>query len=131
MTRDTQPGTILEIDDNVDIRESVKEFLVADAYSVARAADAEEGLRFFEEHPSSIMLLLADVRRPRMNGFELADRVLETESRLRILSLSGDPWRVYRGLECVAKPFRSAELIERVGRVLNPKMYSEGAASAA
>jgi hypothetical protein len=31
----------------------------------------------------------------------------------------GDAWRTYRGLECVAKPFESAELVERVSRMLN------------
>ena len=32
---------------------------------------------------------------------------------------SGDAWRTYRGLECVAKSFESAELVERVSQMLN------------
>jgi len=131
MTRDTQRGTILVVDDNVDIREFVKGFLEAAGYTVVTAAHGEEGLRFFEEHQSSIMLLLTDVLMPKMNGFELANRVRRINSQLRILFLSDDAWCGYRGLECIAKPFHPAELVERVSRVLNANAYSERAAFAA
>jgi DNA-binding response OmpR family regulator len=131
MTRDTERGTILLVDDNVDILEFVKRLLEAAGYSVATAADGEEGLRFFEEHQSSIMLLLTDVLMPKMNGFELADRVLEMDSQPRILFLSGDGWCGYRGLECIAKPFHSTELVERVSRVLNANTHPKRPASAA
>src|SRR5580700_1599502 len=131
MTRDTEGGTILLVEDNVEIRELVKRLLEAAQYTVATAADGEEGLRFFEEHQSSIMLLLTDVLMPKMNGFELADRVLKMDSQLRILFLSGDIWCGYRGLECIAKPFQPTELVERVSRVLNANNYSERPASIA
>jgi DNA-binding response OmpR family regulator len=131
MTRDTERGTILLVDDNVEAREFVKRLLEAAGYNVATAADGEEGLRFFEEHQSSIMLLLTDVLMPRMNDFELADRVLEMDSQPRILFLSGDVRYGYRGLECIAKPFHTAELVERVSQVLNASTYSERSASSA
>jgi CheY-like chemotaxis protein len=124
-------GTILVVDDNVDIRGFAKRFLETAGYTVLTAADGEEGLRFYEAHQSSITLLLTDVAMPKMNGVELADRVLGMDSKLPVLLMSGDVESDFRGLQCVAKPFQPAELIERVDRVLNAKSVPARAASAA
>jgi two-component system, cell cycle sensor histidine kinase and response regulator CckA len=131
MTRDAEREIILLVDDNAEIREFVKRLLEEAQYTVATAADGEVGLRFFKEHQSNIMLLLTDVLMPKMSGFELADRVLEMDSQMRILFLSGDVWCGYRGFECIAKPFQPAELVEKVSRALNANTYSEKPASAA
>jgi DNA-binding response OmpR family regulator len=45
--------------------------------------------------------------------------------------MSGDAWDAHRGLECVAKPFRSAELVARISRVLNANTRPERSISAA
>ena len=124
-------GTILVVDDNLDIRGFAKRFLETAGYTVITAADGAEGLRFFEEHQSSIVLLLTDVVMPNINGLELADRVLRMDSKLPVLLMSGDSERDYRDLECIAKPFRPAGLIETVSRVLYAKAHSERTASAA
>ena len=128
MTHDVHNGTILIVDDNVDVRAFAKVFLEHAGYSVVTAADGEEGLRYYEMHQSSIVLLLTDVRMPNMNGLDLADRVLGLDSQLPVLFMSGDAWSADRGFGCVAKPFRSADLVERVSRVLNAS--SEGTAPA-
>ena len=67
------------------------------------------------------MLVLTDVVMPKMNGFELADRVLAMDSKQPVLLMSGDTACDYRDLECIAKPFRPTELIETVSRVLSGK----------
>jgi CheY-like chemotaxis protein len=123
MTRDTQRGSILVVDDNAGVREFVKSFLGGAGYAVIAAADGEEGLHFFEEHQSTIMLVLTDVPMPRMNGFELADYLLAIKPQLRILFMSGDARCAYRGLRCVSKPFGATE--PRVSRVLNVTTHSE------
>jgi CheY-like chemotaxis protein len=108
MTRESQTGTILLVDDNVDIRELGERILASAGYNVISAADGAEGLRFYEEHHSSIGLLITDVLMPNLNGLELADRVLQIDSELPVLFISGDAWSSFRGLECLAKPFRAA-----------------------
>ncbi len=131
MTSDTQRGTILLVDDNVDVRAIAKVFLEHAGYSVATAADGNEGLRYYELHQSSVLLLLTDVMMPHMNGLELADHILAQDSRLPVLFMSGDAWCSFRGLECLAKPFRPAELLEKVNRVLNGNAHSARTAPAA
>jgi DNA-binding response OmpR family regulator len=44
MTEDTQRGTILVVDDNLDIRGFAKRFSGIAGYTVITAADGEEGL---------------------------------------------------------------------------------------
>ncbi len=119
MRKDTQCGTILLVDDNVDVRAIAKAFLEHAGYSVATAADGIEGLRYYELHQSSILLLLTDVMMPNMNGLELVDRVLGIDSQLPILLMSGDAWGSHRGLDCIPKPFLPAELLQRVKRALS------------
>jgi FixJ family two-component response regulator len=54
-----------------------------------------------------------------MNGLELAAQVLRTDPQLPVLFMSGDTDCVLRGLECLAKPFQLAQLLESVNRLLN------------
>jgi CheY-like chemotaxis protein len=124
MPRD-QGGTILVVDDNRDIRGLTSKFLEAVGYTVLSAADGEEELRFYEEHQSRIVLLLTDVTMPKLSGLELADRILAIDSRLPVLFMSGEVWNDHRGLGCVAKPFRSTELLASVTRALHPTTVSE------
>ncbi len=131
MTHDTHRGMILVVDDNDDIRAFAKVFLEDAGYAVVTAADGDEGLRRYQAHQSTILLLLTDVRMPNLNGLELADRVLAIDSQLPVLFMSGDAERTHRGSGYVAKPFRSAELLERVSRMLDANTRSERTAPAA
>jgi len=131
MTRDSRCGTILVVDDNLEIRRCTKRFLETAGWTVVTAADGQEGLRFYEEHQSRIVLLLTDVVMPNINGLELADRVLGMDHSLPVLFMSGDSGCDYRGMECVAKPFRPDELLDKVTRVLNTNPRSERSHSAA
>jgi two-component system, cell cycle sensor histidine kinase and response regulator CckA len=124
MRDDRPPGTVLVVDDNVDIRGLAKFFLEMAGYAVVTAADGEEGLRFYEKHRPAIVLLLTDVVMPKINGFDLADRVLGMDSELPVILMSGDAGCDHRNLKCLAKPFRPSELIETVSRMLSANAHS-------
>jgi CheY-like chemotaxis protein len=119
MAHDRQRGTILVVDDNIDICRLARFFLENAGYAVVTASDGDEGFRFYQEHRSSIILLLTDVVMPNVGGIELADRVLGIDSQLPVLFMSGSTGGSYHGQEFLVKPFRPAELIEVVSRVLN------------
>jgi len=131
MADDGRRETILVVDDNADIRGLAKVFLENAGYSVVMAADGAEGLRFYQENQPSIRLLLTDIAMPNMNGLELASCVLGIDSQLPVLVMSGETCGDYQGLESIAKPFRPAELIEKVGRALNARSNPVRAVSAA
>ena len=76
MARDARHATILVADDNPDILGHVRALLEISGYAVITASNGEEALRIYERHQSQISLLLTDVAMPKINGFDLADRVL-------------------------------------------------------
>jgi two-component system, cell cycle sensor histidine kinase and response regulator CckA len=111
--------TILVADDDYEIRALIRMFLEHAGYTVVTADDGEEGLRVYKKHQPSIALLLTDVRMPKMNGVDLADRVLQLDSHLPVLFMSGDaPGLNLRSL-CLAKPFNSADLAAGIAQVLH------------
>lgn len=127
MANDRHRGTILVVDDNPDIRALAKRLLEIAGFAVISAADGEEGLRCYEKHRSSIVLVLTDVVMPNIGGFELAERVLKMDSEVSVVLMSGDSARDYQSLEYLAKPFRPTELIETMNRVLSTKAHTQKA----
>jgi len=102
--------TILVADDEPYVRDVVK--------TVLQEAGAHAALSLWERHQARVALLLTDVRMPKMNGLELADRILEREPRVRVLFMSGSDSSACRGFGCLAKPFTGAQLVGRVAAAL-------------
>jgi CheY-like chemotaxis protein len=123
--------TILVVDDSLAIREIIKNLLERAGYAVATAADGQDGLNFFRQYRSRIILLLTDVSMPNMNGVDLADRVLDLEPDMPVLYMSADAWNFSRGLGCLSKPFTALELVSRVSDGLGARRKREELKSSA
>lgn len=84
------PLTILVVDDDVEIRLVISDYLeVSAGYSVLTAVDGEEALDMVERyHPH---LMVTDIVMPRLNGYELVRRVRQhpTFRLLPVIFLSG------------------------------------------
>ena len=128
MKPEAKRGAILVVDDNVDILRQVKAILELTGYDVITASDGEEALRFYEGHRSMILLLLTDLAMPKMNGLDLAKRILRTDSHLPVVFMSGSGRSPKPDSEFIAKPFRLAELVEKIGRALDPKKNHQSTA---
>ena len=115
----TETKTILVVDDERAVRAVLESILERAGYLVLSGKDGAEGLRIFKQNQNNIALLLSDVMMPNMNGFELADRVLELDSHLPVLFMSGDMQQADRGWGCIAKPFTAYQLISIVRQVLS------------
>jgi len=111
--------TILVVDDDCAVRTLVGAFLEDAGYRVLVAADGVEGVSVFKQHQSDIALLITDVMMPNMNGFDLADCVLQLDSQLPVIFVSGNVQGADRGHGCIAKPFTPAALVGRVRKALN------------
>jgi CheY-like chemotaxis protein len=61
--------SILIVDDDVDIRETLADFLEDEGYSVGAAANGREALAYLREHLSTSVVLL-DLMMPVMDGFK-------------------------------------------------------------
>ena len=118
MEPEKQNQTILVADDEPFVRDVVGTVLQEAGYDVLLADGAHTAIALWEQHHPRVALLLTDVRMPKMDGLELADRILEREPRIRVLFMSGGDWSACRGFGCVAKPFTRAELVGKVAAAL-------------
>ena len=86
-----EPGRVLIIDDEEDIRQVFGELLEQDGWEVAEAANGREGLaRVAEKIPQ---LILLDLTMPEMDGFEFLERLrLEEGCReISVVVITGKP----------------------------------------
>ena len=107
-TRQHGPA-ILVVDDELEVRVVVAEFLQDLGYSVLRADTGVQALALLREQPA-IDLLLTDVRMPLMSGIELANRAAERYPLLKIILMSGYSGTSQMNRRFLRKPFRMKEL---------------------
>jgi len=81
--------TLLLVEDQEHLRRTLSELLAEYGYVVHAAGDPETALALVAEHGDAIQLLITDVVLPRMNGRELAEKVLARRPGLPVLFVSG------------------------------------------
>jgi DNA-binding response OmpR family regulator len=79
--------TVLLVDDDAPIRESLRKVLEAEGYNVVLAADGQEGLERFD--PELIDLLLLDLNLPAKSGWNLYERITSINPLLPIIMITG------------------------------------------
>jgi len=112
------PDTILIVEDDRTLRETLEYRLTREGYTVFAAADGPAGLDVARrQHPN---LLLLDLMLPGLDGFELC-RILRREMNAPIIMLTARDQEIDKvvGLEVGAddyltKPFSMRELLARI-----------------
>lgn len=118
-------ATILVAEDELALRQLVAMMLQRIGHRVLVAESTEDALRIGREYDGPIDLLLTDMIMPGLSGTQLADRLSDLRSGLRVLFMSGytdDEIRRRGGpredMHLIAKPFRLEELSQKVHEVL-------------
>ncbi len=118
--------TILLVEDEGVVRDVSQRALEGLGYTVLAAESGEKALSLIASHAGPIDLLVTDVVMPRMDGYELAQRVAVLRPGTRVLYVSGymDKEVVMRGvsrtsLSLLQKPFTIDALAVRVREVLS------------
>ena len=83
---DSSLGTILVIDDEASIRESLEVLLTLEGYAVKMAADGVEGLRILDQ--KNFDLLLLDLALPGQSGLELLPQIKERHPELPVIMIT-------------------------------------------
>jgi two-component system, NtrC family, nitrogen regulation response regulator NtrX len=78
--------SVLIIDDEKEICESIKMILEYEDYNVDYAVKASEGLNKLEAIPFSALLL--DIQMPEMNGFEVLKKIKENSNKVSVIIIS-------------------------------------------
>jgi CheY-like chemotaxis protein len=118
--------TILVVDDEEFVRNVEESILRSVGYQVVTASDGVEAWEIYQEKHDSIMLTILDIVMPRMDGVECMKRILEINSKAKILTCSGltqgtEPDKLLgegsRGH--IHKPAKKNVLLEKVRQILD------------
>jgi DNA-binding response OmpR family regulator len=114
---------ILVVEDEAAIRDGLIDVLVYHGYEVESAADGSKGLELALSGRFDLVLL--DVMLPEINGFEICERIRQTDREQAIMMLTAKVSEddIINGLKLgaddyVAKPFSITELTLRIGALL-------------
>ena len=113
---------ILVVDDDKNICELLRLYLVKEGYNVTMAHDCSAALAEFDKlHPD---LVLLDVMMPVMDGWEVCRKIRAKDNTpIIMLTAKGETYDKVLGLELgaddyIVKPFEVVELLARVDVVL-------------
>jgi two-component system, chemotaxis family, chemotaxis protein CheY len=116
-------GTVLVVDDDPDLRESIEVVLSSRGHQVATASDGQEALTWLQQRPSDPCVVLLDLMMPRMNGFELWAHMNADPSLAAIpvviitgAGLMADERTRELGAEVLRKPIEPVTLLRTVNR---------------
>ena len=114
--------TILVVDDEPTLRETLVDALESDGFRVVAAADGREALALFRAERPDLVLL--DLMLPELSGIEVC-RIIRAESGVPIVMLTAKDSELDKvvGLELgaddyVTKPYSPRELVARIRAVL-------------
>src|SRR6202167_2191510 len=123
-------SSILVVDDESEIRESIEILLTSEGYVVSSAETGESGLAKLGEHPFDLMLL--DVSLPDRNGLELLQEIPRRDPLLAIVLITA-----YGSIEMaraafkngaqdyITKPWSNDELLAQVAQAVEGRQLRE------
>jgi DNA-binding NtrC family response regulator len=113
---------ILVIDDDVSIRELLRQVLEREDHAVSEAADGHQAMLQTQE--SRFDLIITDILMPERDGFEVIRQVTRRNPQVKIIALSGggaylglevlDTAKDFGAVEALAKPFDVDQLLHIV-----------------
>ncbi|MCB2187203.1 MAG: PAS domain S-box protein [Deltaproteobacteria bacterium] len=117
--------TVLLVDDEPDILLTCREILASQGYQVLTAESGEEALGLFQEGVD-IQLVVLDLSMPGMGGLKCLEAIKELRPEARVLVATGyagegvvQTIQELGGTDLVTKPYRVADLLEKVRSLLD------------
>ena len=113
-------AVIMIVEDDRELRETLKELLILKNYDVITAGSLKE----FEEHTDIYDMYLLDVKLPDGDGFDICERIRHnSDAPIIFITSCYDEESIIKGLDMggddyVTKPFGMMELISRIKAVL-------------
>ncbi len=117
--------TILLVEDEELLLDSLKVLLEGKGYHVLTAKDGEQAVEIYAQHQDEIAFVLSDMGLPKITGWEAFQRMKRINPRVRVIFGSGhiDPNFRLKMLQAGAidflqKPYIPAEVLKRIRDVL-------------
>ncbi|MEI7737748.1 MAG: response regulator transcription factor [Burkholderiaceae bacterium] len=122
-------GTVYVVDDDEAVRDSLQWLLEGKDYRVRCFDSAETFLNRYD--PKEIACLIVDIRMAGMSGLELQDKLIEKNSPLPVVFITGHgdvPMAVDTmkkgAMDFIQKPFKENELVPLVEQMLEKAKLS-------
>ncbi len=112
---------VLVVDDESGIRKLVAALLAGQGFKALEAANGLEALNLYGSYWSDLSLVITDVQMPVMDGLEAVSRMRTISPDVPVILMTGaagDLGQKLTGWQPLRKPFKPAELLERVRSVL-------------
>ncbi len=117
--------TVLIVEDEEEVRKIAVAVLRRQGYRVLEAPQGGDAFLICEKYEGPIHLMLTDVVMPRMDGMELAERLLSMRPEMKVIFMSGYADHAIlrhgilkEGMEYIQKPFTVEGLARKVREVL-------------
>ena len=120
--------TVMVVDDSITIRKVTSRMLERNGYRVVTARDGLEALNALRNHHPAVILL--DLEMPRMDGFELAERLRQNEDTrdLPLIVISSRTGHKHRErarslgvTEFFGKPYQEQKLLQTLSAIVDER----------
>jgi DNA-binding NtrC family response regulator len=116
-----QSGSILLVDDDPELRRSMREFLESSGFNIIEARNSYDGLFAVAQFGHQIRMIITELNLLPVGGIKLAENALRLCPHIQILCMSTEAdthgiayWMRYLNAQFLQKPFSPFELHERV-----------------
>ena len=137
MVAPLHPGPlVLVVDDDQPDRIAVTRMVRGLGYQARSCRRGPDALRFIQQHPRVVRVLVADLGMAGMDGGELLERALDADPTLRAILMAdlNDPGTAellhgYRDLPILLKPIRFPDLYGALVALVGPPRHGAAPAS--
>jgi two-component system, cell cycle sensor histidine kinase and response regulator CckA len=120
--------TVLLVDDDVELRTAMRDFLARSGLRVLEARNSYDGLFLSAQYGGAIHLLIAEINLLPVSGIKLAENVLRLYPQTQVLCMSACEetrpvkyWMKYLDAAFLPKPFSPFDLHEKVHAILDDR----------
>ncbi len=125
--------SILVIDDDIQVRQLLRQILEREGYYVLDAPDGNKGLKLYRQSPTD--LIITDIIMPEKEGLETIRELKREFPDVKIIAISGGGHNLdakgclnvvkHFGVDYIfSKPFDRKELLEAIQKLLGDVLVS-------
>jgi two-component system chemotaxis response regulator CheY len=126
---------ILVVDDEANIRKTIRLQLEGTIYELLEAEDGEKGIEVLDnENILEVDVIICDVRMPKINGIEAVAYFRENYASIPVIVLTGYPdmqlavdFMKVGVVDYLVKPVEKEKLVEVVGKAARQRTIFSGA----
>lgn len=125
-------GRVLVVDDEEDVRKSVRLILMKAGYDVVEAEDGEIAIRqlIINDNPFKVGLIICDIHMPKVNGMEAIAYFRQEFPSVPVIVLTGHPalagaTHLFKQgiVDYLEKPILPEKLIQAVHKSFRGNLY--------